>query len=61
VTLGLALSLAAFAFLFDFGRAFVARPSRIFTSVILLVPLLGCGLARVREKAAGTEEEAEGL
>ena len=51
----LALSAFAFGYLFDFGRDFVARPSQILTFVMLLVPLMSCGVALLAERKVDDE------
>lgn len=54
----LAVSLAGLARFFDFGRAFVARPDQFNTFLMLLVPMISCGMALLVEKTAdeGGEE-----
>ena len=52
----LAISAAAFGWIFDFGRAFMGRPSQLLTFVVLLVPMIACGIALL----TGGSPEAEG-
>ena len=44
----LVLSFAAFGYLFDFGWQFIEWPSQVLTFVMLVVPLLSCGVALLR-------------
>lgn len=50
----LLLIIAALIFwrLFDFGRQFIEWPTQVFTFVLLLVPMLACGVALLREGAS---------
>ncbi|GMV07770.1 MAG: hypothetical protein AMXMBFR53_40450 [Gemmatimonadota bacterium] len=45
----LAVSAVGFGHFFDFGRGFIGRPGQVMTFVILLLPMLACGVALVKE------------
>jgi hypothetical protein len=51
----LSLSALGFWFFFDLGRAFVDTPSQIVTFVLLLAPLIGCGVALLREEPVSAD------
>jgi len=53
----LLLAIAAFIFwrVFDLGRQFVDWPSQVLTFTLLLVPMLACGIALLREGAGDDE------
>ena len=51
----LAISAVAFGLFFDFGRSFVGWPTQIMTFVILLVPMIACGIALLTERTADDE------
>ena len=52
----LAISVIAFGRLFGFGRDFMERPSQILTFVLLIVPMISCGIALLLETPADNEE-----
>ncbi len=45
----LAVGMIVFWWVFDLGRQFVEWPSQVLTFVLLLVPMVACGLALIRE------------
>jgi hypothetical protein len=58
-TVLLALAAAGFWFFFDLGRAFGSRPAQLLTFVLLLAPLIACGVALLSEEADELDEGAE--
>jgi len=52
----LGVSAIAFGAFFDFGRQFVRWPTQVNTFVILLVPLISCGIALLVDKRPDGEE-----
>jgi hypothetical protein len=52
----IAISAIVYGWLFDFGREFTEQPSQILTFVLLLVPMISCGIALLRETQADDEE-----
>ncbi|MFQ5690717.1 MAG: hypothetical protein ACE5HQ_10645 [Gemmatimonadota bacterium] len=55
----LVLSAVAFGFLFDMGRVFIARPGQVLTFVLLLIPMIACGIALLRERH-GVGQDTDG-
>jgi hypothetical protein len=53
----LTLAATGFWFFFDLGRAFAGQPARLLTFVLLLAPLIACGVALT---GAGGDEPDEG-
>jgi hypothetical protein len=52
----LAISAIVFGMLFGFGRGFMERPSQLLTFVLLLVPMISCGIALLKKTRADDEE-----
>ena len=52
----LAISAIVFGRLFGFGRGFLERPSQILTFVLLLVPMISCGIALLKKTRADDDD-----
>jgi hypothetical protein len=55
----LVLAAVGFWFFFDTGRTFGTRPTQLLTFVLLLAPLIACGVALVGKDAGALEEGGE--